>query len=131
MCAAPASNGWYRAVTLCYDEKQDEMLVRFVDYGGFARMARTDLRYLLRQDLLTLPFQSIECYLADVEPLDGTTWTEDANTYFQKMCTQKIIQAELIGHNRFDGLPYVRLSIKNKKNEVGASKLDDSLQGYE
>jgi A-kinase anchor protein 1 len=117
MCAAPASNGWYRALTLCYDEKQDEMLVRFVDYGGYARMARTDLRYLLRHDLLTLPYQSIECYLADVEPIDGTTWSEEANTYFQKMCTQKIIQAELVGHNRFDGLPFVRLLIRNKKSE--------------
>jgi A-kinase anchor protein 1 len=117
MCAAPATNGWYRALTLCYDEKQDEMLVRFVDYGGYARVARTDLRYLLRQDLLTLPYQSIECYIADVVPIDGSSWSEEANAYFLKMCTQKIIYAELIGHSRLDGLPYVRLMIKNKKNE--------------
>uniref|UniRef100_A0A7E4W2V6 Tudor domain-containing protein n=1 Tax=Panagrellus redivivus TaxID=6233 RepID=A0A7E4W2V6_PANRE len=118
MCAAPASNGWYRAVTLCYDEKQDEMLVKFVDYGGFARMPRADLRFLLRQDLLSLPFQSIEAYLADVEPVDGVAWSDEANAYFASICTQKIVSCELVGHSRYDGLPFVRLSTKNRKNET-------------
>jgi len=113
LCAAPASNGWYRALAVCYDEKQDEMLVKFVDYGGFARIPRADLRFLLRQDLLSLPFQSIECHIADVEPADGISWTEEANNYFQKVCTGKIIQCELVGHSRKDGFPVVRLYIKN------------------
>lgn len=118
LCAAPASNGWYRAVAVCYDDKQDEMLVKFVDYGGFARIPRADLRFLLRQDLLSLPFQSIECHIADIEPIEGSSWSEEANNLFQTLCTGKIIQAELIGHSRKDGFPVVRLYIKNDKDEV-------------
>ena len=118
LCAAPASNGWYRALAVCYDEKQDEMLVKFVDYGGFARIPRADLRFLLRQDLLSLPFQSIECHIADVEPIDGNAWSEEANNYFQKVCTGKIIQCELMGHSRKDGFPVVRLFVKNSNGNV-------------
>lgn len=43
---APASGGWYRAVTVIYYEDQDEVLVRFVDYGGYSRIPRADLRQI-------------------------------------------------------------------------------------
>lgn len=46
LCAAPAYNGWFRALTLCYNEEQDEVLVKFVDYGGFANIPRADLRQI-------------------------------------------------------------------------------------
>lgn len=79
LCAAPAYNGWFRAVTLLYDEELDETLVRFVDYGGFARIPRADLRQI-RTDYMSLPLQAIECYLAGVQPIDGTShWSDEAN----------------------------------------------------
>ncbi|KAH7731394.1 Protein C56G2.1 a [Aphelenchoides avenae] len=125
LCAAPAYNGWFRAITLLYDESQDEMLVRFVDYGGFARIPRADLRQI-RTDFMTLPFQAIECYLAHVQPVDGTShWSDEANELFQSLCMSKIIQAEIVGHNKHDNVAYVELYVlDDDKNVV---RVDQSL----
>jgi len=49
---------YFRAITLLYDEEQDETLVRFVDYGGFAKIPRADLRQI-RTDFMSLPLQAI------------------------------------------------------------------------
>lgn len=46
MCVAPAFDGWYRAVTLDYYHEEDEVLVRYVDYGGYGRLPRSDLRQI-------------------------------------------------------------------------------------
>uniref|UniRef100_A0A915CUE4 Tudor domain-containing protein n=1 Tax=Ditylenchus dipsaci TaxID=166011 RepID=A0A915CUE4_9BILA len=118
LCAAPAYNGWFRAITLLYDEEQDETLVRFVDYGGFAKIPRADLRQI-RTDFMTLPLQAIECYLANVQPVDGTShWSEEATELFQKLCAAKIIQAELVGTNKSDGIPCVDLYIVDENKKV-------------
>jgi hypothetical protein len=118
LCAAPAYNGWFRAITLLYDAELDETLVRFVDYGGFAKIPRADLRQI-RTDFLTLPLQAIECYLANVQPIDGTShWSDEANDLFQKLCAAKIIQAQLVGHNKTDGIPCVELHIVDENKKV-------------
>lgn len=46
LCVAPAFDGWYRAVTLDYYQEEDEVLVRYVDYGGYGRLPRSDLRQI-------------------------------------------------------------------------------------
>uniref|UniRef100_F1LF23 KH domain-containing protein n=1 Tax=Ascaris suum TaxID=6253 RepID=F1LF23_ASCSU len=46
LCAAPANCGWYRAVTISYYEEHDEVLIRFIDYGGYSRLPRCDLRQI-------------------------------------------------------------------------------------
>jgi A-kinase anchor protein 1 len=118
LCAAPAYNGWFRAITLLYDEEQDETLVRFVDYGGFAKLPRTDLRQI-RTDFMNLPLQAIECYLAHVQPIDGTShWSEQANELFQKHCMAKICQAKVVGYNRSDNIPVVELYVLGEKKKV-------------
>lgn len=118
LCVAPAFNAWFRALTLDYYEEQDEVLVRYVDYGGFARVPRADLRQI-RSDFLKLPLQAIECYLANVQPVDGTSrWSEEANELFQKLCAAKIIQAELVGHDKNNGTPCVILFIVDEKKKV-------------
>ncbi|KAI3410161.1 hypothetical protein GPALN_006519 [Globodera pallida] len=116
LCAAPAYDGWFRAITLAYDQDQDEMLVRYVDYGGFARVPRADLRQI-RTDFMNLPLQGIECYLANVQPADGLIWSEKANELFQQLCMSKIIQAEVVGYWKNDGVPCLELSVldSNKK----------------
>jgi A-kinase anchor protein 1 len=125
LCAAPAYNGWFRAITLLYDEAQDEMLVRFVDYGGFARIPRADLRQI-RTDFMTLPFQAIECYLAHVQPVDGTShWSDEATNLFQSLCMSKIIQAEIVGNNKNDNIAYVELYVLGEDKKV--IRIDEAL----
>lgn len=59
--------GWYRAQIVSLDEEAGTSTVRFLDYGGYLTMESTNLRQI-RADLLALPFQAVECYLANVAP---------------------------------------------------------------
>jgi len=89
-----------------------------VDYGGFAKVPRADLRQI-RTDFMTLPLQAVECYLAHVQPIDGTShWSEEANELFQSLCMAKIIQAELVGYNKSDGIPCVELYVVDETKRV-------------
>lgn len=46
LCAAPVMQAWFRAVIVMYFADEDEALVRFVDYGGYAKIPRGDLRQI-------------------------------------------------------------------------------------
>ncbi|CAJ0941533.1 unnamed protein product, partial [Mesorhabditis belari] len=118
LCAAPILGAWFRAVTVLHYPEQDEVLVRFVDYGGYRRVSRMDLRQI-RTDLMTLPFQSIECYLAHVQPVDGTSqWGDEAFTVFKSACMGKVIEAHIIGYHIDDRVPFVELSAPNHNGKV-------------
>lgn len=120
VCIAPTCNGWFRAITLQYHEDEDSVLVRFADYGGFATLPRTELRQI-RSDLTSLPMQAIECYLAHVQPSDGTVhWHPKAVELFTKLCSSRIAHAELVGYNKENNIPYVELYAIDEKKQVSA-----------
>lgn len=49
----------------------------------------------------------------------GTShWSDEANNIFQKLCSAKIIQAELIGTNKHDMLPAVELYVVDENKKV-------------
>jgi A-kinase anchor protein 1 len=116
LCVAPALNGWYRAVTVIYYEEHDEVLVRFVDYGGYSRIPRADLRQI-RTDFMTLPFQATECYLAHVIPADGHQWTDEANELFQSYAMSKVIEANIVAYHAEDRTPMVELFTTDVNNQ--------------
>lgn len=118
MCVAPLNGKWYRAVALKMNYCSKEMFVKYVDYGGFSHIPQDSIRYTIREDVMELPFQAIECRLADIEPLTAGIWTHQAKICFQNICMRKIIKAKLIGHHFIDGLPYIRLFVTNKNNQV-------------
>lgn len=67
-------NKWYRAriVAILPNEFNEEGMVLdiyFLDYGDSAYVAPHEV-FQLRADFLTLRFQAIECFLANVAPLD-------------------------------------------------------------
>ncbi|CAG2230803.1 AKAP1 [Mytilus edulis] len=70
ICAAPIMEGWYRSQVTAVYEGPDECDIKYVDYGGFSRVSGSILRQI-RSDFMTLPFQGIECYMANVTPLQG------------------------------------------------------------
>lgn len=118
VCIAPTCNGWFRAITLDYDESEDAVLVRYADYGGFATLPRTELRQI-RSDLTSLPMQAIECYLAHVQPSDGTVhWSPKAVETFVKLCSNRIVHAELVGYNKDNNIPYLQLCTVDEKKNV-------------
>lgn len=68
ICAAPMLNGWYRAQIMATYEKSDECDIKYVDYGGYSRISSSLLKQI-RSDFMTLPFEAVECYVANVTPL--------------------------------------------------------------
>jgi len=116
LCVATIQGRWHRAVTVhCYPH--DEVLVRFVDYGGYARLSHADLRQI-RTDLIPLPFQAVECYLANVMPMDGNQWSDDANALFKHYTMQHVIEAYVAGYDTRDGTPLVELYTYNDSQET-------------
>ncbi|CAJ0598146.1 unnamed protein product [Cylicocyclus nassatus] len=117
LCAAPVLGAWFRAVTVSYYAETDEVMLRFVDYGGYTRLPRSELRQI-RTDLMSLPFQAIECYLAHVQPIDGTwQWGEAAFAHFQKLCMGKVMNATVVGFNVSDKVPMVELTVLDEENK--------------
>lgn len=49
---------------------EEEVDICYVDYGGYARVPASSLRQI-RADFMTLPFQAVECVLANITPLSG------------------------------------------------------------
>lgn len=118
LCAAPAHDGWARAITCIVFEEEDEVIVRYVDYGGYARVPRSDLKQI-RTDFMALPFQSCECYIAHVEPADGSsTWSPLANALFTENCLSKVIEVKVVGYNVKDEIPVVEIQYTDNQGHV-------------
>ena len=68
ICSVPAYGGWCRGmiVGVVNDKECD---VKFVDYGGYCTMPISSLRQI-RWDFMTLPFQSSECYMSEIKPIN-------------------------------------------------------------
>ncbi|VBB26430.1 unnamed protein product [Acanthocheilonema viteae] len=125
LCVAPAFDGWYRAVTLDYYQEEDEVMVRYVDYGGYGRLPRSDLRQI-RTDFMTLPFQATECYLAHVMPADGTTkWSDEARELFQMLTQGRTLECYVVGYHIEDSRPFVEIFATDKNNRV--DRIDSAL----
>ncbi|XP_075220753.1 A-kinase anchor protein spoonbill [Lycorma delicatula] len=109
ICAAPALGGWYRAQIINIDEDSKSVDVRFLDYGGFLTLETSALRQI-RGDLMTLPFQAVECLLANVVPAGGEDkeWTEEARLFVQNLTCGQILQAHISEYTE-QGMPLVFL----------------------
>jgi len=101
VCAAPLLGGWYRAKVIAVhsaassssdklesdkqqvdveevvvegaelaEDPDQEVDICFVDYGGYDRVPASSLRQI-RADFMSLPFQAVECLLANITPVDG------------------------------------------------------------
>ena len=51
------------------DEEGGYCDVKFLDYGGYSSVPMDSLKQI-RTDFLSLPFQAVECYLANIQPQD-------------------------------------------------------------
>ncbi|KAM8816780.1 tudor and KH domain-containing protein [Rhynchonycteris naso] len=78
----PTNGSWYRARVLGTLENGNLDLY-FVDFGDNGDCPLRDLR-ALRSDFLSLPFQAIECSLAQIAPA-GEQWEEEALDEFDRL----------------------------------------------
>uniref|UniRef100_A0A1L8DLS9 Putative kinase anchor protein n=1 Tax=Nyssomyia neivai TaxID=330878 RepID=A0A1L8DLS9_9DIPT len=85
-------NKWYRAEVIAIqpNEYQSDKIVLdiyYVDYGDSAYVETTDV-YQLRTDFLTLRFQAIECFLANVKPAsidNSSIWDKRSVHRFEEL----------------------------------------------
>jgi A-kinase anchor protein 1 len=119
ICAAPIAGGWYRAQTMDVDEDADEVLVKFVDYGGYSKIPISDLRQI-RSDFMTLPFQATECYVAHVKPASPSSekdgWSSEATALFEQLSQGKMLEASVTGHAN-DNIPLVELFLLSQDSK--------------
>ncbi|XP_044758198.1 tudor and KH domain-containing protein homolog isoform X2 [Coccinella septempunctata] len=73
---------WYRAEVLSVDEVKKEAQLHYVDYGDTDFVEFKNILEL-RTDFLRLHFQAIECYLHNIEPVNGK-WSEAAVDKFEE-----------------------------------------------
>lgn len=106
--AAPAMGGWYRAqIVEVFENNQCQ--VRFLDYGGYSTLDCTTLRKI-RADFLCLPFQAIECALANVVPSGGSEiWSEEARLFVYELTVGRVLQAQIYDYAVETGIPLVYL----------------------
>ncbi|KAL1788808.1 tudor domain-containing protein 1 isoform X1 [Sigmodon hispidus] len=80
-CAFFAGDGsWYRALVTAI-LPSGRVKVRFVDYGNIEEVTTDQLQAIAPQFLL-LPFQGMQCWLVDIQPINEH-WTREATARFQ------------------------------------------------
>ncbi|KAG8252067.1 protein kinase A regulatory subunit binding [Homalodisca vitripennis] len=108
VCVAPAHGGWYRAQILSVDEEAHTSHIKFLDYGGFLTVENSSLRQI-RGDFLLLPFQAVECVLANVVPAGGgEEWSDEATQFVQLITGQQTLQAQVYEYTE-SGMPLIYL----------------------
>lgn len=104
VCVAPCDGNWYRCQVVAYDEESGLCDIKYLDYGGYHSIAASELRQI-RTDFLSLPFQAIECYLANINPTDD----ENISAFvLEELISQQVVQARMIGTNE-QGVPMIHL----------------------
>ncbi|CAK8676497.1 uncharacterized protein LOC143445105 [Clavelina lepadiformis] len=115
ICAAPQQGLWYRAqIVQCFEETE-EIQIKFMDYGGYATVAGKCIKQI-RADLVTLPFQAVECYLDNIAPPEDNRFCEETVTKIAELLKEGRFQARVTGY-RGDGHPRIQL-FKCIDNEV-------------
>jgi hypothetical protein len=104
VCVAPCQGGWYRCQVVNFDPDTEMCDIKYLDYGGYHVVPAGELRQI-RTDFLTLPFQAMECYLANISPNDE----ENLSAFvLEELVGGRVIQARMIGTNEV-GVPMVHL----------------------
>jgi len=104
VCVAAYEGGWYRCQVVSVDETSQQCDIKYLDYGGYHTLPIDDLRQI-RTDFLSLPFQAIECYLANISPKDD----ENVSAFvLEELIANQIVQARMIGTNE-SGVPMIHL----------------------
>uniref|UniRef100_A0A8W7Q374 Tudor domain-containing protein n=1 Tax=Anopheles coluzzii TaxID=1518534 RepID=A0A8W7Q374_ANOCL len=109
VCVAFVAGSWYRAQVVQNVTESNLVLVKYLDYGGYSMLPPQNLRQI-RTDFISVPFQSIECVLSNIQPIDESqnTWSEEATELFRRLTSNAIMQAQVAGYTA-EGIPEIYL----------------------
>ncbi|ETN58422.1 a kinase anchor protein [Anopheles darlingi] len=118
VCVACVAGNWYRAQVMQHVTETDQVLVKYLDYGGYSSLPVQSLRQI-RKDFIAVPFQSIECVLSNIQPIDESqnSWSEDATDLFRRLTNGVVMQAQVAGYTA-EGLPEIYLYSSIAKDNV-------------
>ncbi|BFZ04578.1 hypothetical protein BsWGS_07617 [Bradybaena similaris] len=108
ICVCESEGYWYRAMIMSPIDENGEVQLKFVDYGGYITLPVTSLKQI-RVDFMNLPFQAVECFMANITPNQGEKLFSDEAT--QALCdlTQgKLLQCQVVARTEY-GIPYIHL----------------------
>ncbi|XP_076222683.1 A-kinase anchor protein spoonbill [Nomia melanderi] len=112
---------WVRVYVEKPDPSGERHLVRLVDHGGYWYFSNAEMKKI-RADYLTMPFQAIEIFLANVRPKNGE-WNQEAYDVVVHMCNGIVGQAQIEGY--INTSTYVNLYLNIHKH--GVISLADEL----
>ncbi|XP_055389974.1 A-kinase anchor protein 1, mitochondrial [Condylostylus longicornis] len=104
ICVGRINNNWYRLQIV--QVFRGFCFAKFVDHGGFTQIYNEDLRQI-RQDLLSIPFQAIDCCLSNLRPI-GDAWGVDVPAMILTLTNNMILQAQVVGYTE-DNIPEIYL----------------------
>ncbi|XP_035690619.1 A-kinase anchor protein 1, mitochondrial-like isoform X2 [Branchiostoma floridae] len=110
ICVAPSPmlGAYCRAEVREVMEDTDSVVVKFCDYGGYYHVPRDVLRQI-RSDFMTLPFQAVECYMANIAPLEGEeSFSIEATGLVEELTQGMVTQVNVVGYST-EGCPLVHL----------------------
>ncbi|EDW53076.1 GM12645 [Drosophila sechellia] len=98
VCVIPINDVWYRVQIVDTDpEDEERCVIKFLDFGGYMNVGFNTLRQI-RTDFMNVPFQSTECILSNIEPIDGT-WSIEAAEILNQLTKGIVLQAQVAGYN--------------------------------
>ncbi|XP_035824275.1 A-kinase anchor protein 1, mitochondrial [Aplysia californica] len=108
ICVCQNDGAWYRAMITSLEDEAGECQVKFVDYGGYAQMPVSCLKQI-RTDFMSLPFQAVECYVANITPLESEQYfSNEATMSLWEMTEYKLLQCQVVARTE-TGIPHVHL----------------------
>ena len=131
LCCAKFSEDqcWYRAVVV-QEITESQMMVAFVDYGNQAEVAVNSIRRIT-SSFTRLPFQARECFLAGMQPVSGSSWSNDAVKFLKERLTPQKPEpffAKFDSTEKGDGCFGVQLFEVDPSGEPGNSVSQDMIQ---
>lgn len=116
ICVVMVQGSWYRVQIVSHNKGDEHCLVKYLDYGGFASVAVSNLRQI-RTDFMAVPFQSIECVLSNVKPNGDFGWSPEASEVIHNLSKGLILQAQVAGYTA-EGLPEIYLFASLARDNV-------------
>lgn len=116
ICVAAVQDNWYRVQVVSHNAENNSCLVKYLDYGGYASVPIINLRQI-RTDFMGVPFQSIECVLSNVKPIDESGWLKEASEVLYSLTKGLILQAQVAGYTA-EGLPEIYLFASVARDNV-------------
>ena len=103
VCAAPYLGVWRRVLLLSLHRTRGTARLTYLDHGGYASLPLALLRQI-KVDFLQLPFQALECQLANT-PTKEECWYAGG---VEEVGRQEVVQARVVGVSK-TGVPLVHL----------------------